>query len=214
MIRIPDQEIARYLGYHGFSPDETVQEQIEEVKAGLLSSCHPRMITKEEPLEFHGSETVLGPIRTTSRDVYRNLQGCERVLLLGATLGAEADYLIRRYEKLDMAKAAVAQAVSAAFIEAYLDEEQAKITEKYAKDGWYLRPRYSPGYGDFPLSLQPEFIAVLEMNRFLGVTLTDGLLMVPSKSVTAIIGLSRSGASVTSSCRNCSKPSCPYRKEF
>ena len=83
--------------------------------------------------------------------------------------------------------------------------------------GWYLvylEMEVANQMADPSGPLPDRIFRLKRGEMILGVTLTDGLLMVPSKSVTAIIGLSRSGASVTSSCRNCSKPSCPYRKEF
>ena len=49
--------------------------------------------------------------------------------------------------------------------------------------------RYSPGYGDLPLELQREIIRVLDCGRTIGITLTESLLMQPSKSVTAVIGM-------------------------
>jgi cobalamin-dependent methionine synthase I len=52
-----------------------------------------------------------------------------------------------------------------------------------------LRPRFSPGYGDLPLELQTNLFKVLDCQHFIGLTLNDSMLMSPSKSVTAIVGL-------------------------
>jgi hypothetical protein len=54
-----------------------------------------------------------------------------------------------------------------------------------------LRPRFSPGYGDLPLELQRDIFRLLEPSRRIGVVLNDSLLMSPSKSVTAIIGIEK-----------------------
>ena len=52
-----------------------------------------------------------------------------------------------------------------------------------------LTDRFSPGYGDLPLTLQRDVMNALDCGRTVGITLTDSLLMTPSKSVTAIIGM-------------------------
>ena len=76
----------------------------------------------------------------------------------------------------------IVQAIAATAIEQYIDDETASWGEK-------LLPRYSPGYGDLPLSVQPDFLAALDAQKTLGITLTETFLMIPSKSVTAIIGI-------------------------
>ena len=55
--------------------------------------------------------------------------------------------------------------------------------------GLYLTDRFSPGYGDLPLSLQPGLCAVLDAERRVGIHVTSSFLMNPGKSVTAVIGL-------------------------
>ncbi|MFR2773439.1 MAG: vitamin B12 dependent-methionine synthase activation domain-containing protein [Clostridium sp.] len=111
------------------------------------------------------------------------------MILFGATLGAGADFLLRRYGVLDMGRAVVMQAASAAMIESYCNLENRRLEEEYRKQGMALCPRFSPGYGDFPLSFQEKFAAALELEKTVGITLTEGFLMMPSKSVTAVIGV-------------------------
>ena len=97
--------------------------------------------------------------------------------------------------------------VAAALIESYCDEVQAQAET----DGLLQRPRFSPGYGDWPLEEQRQLFAVLNCAKRIGLTLTDGLMMAPSKSVTAIIGLSEDAACVQNKCMTCSNINCPYR---
>ena len=213
MIQVSNREIARYLGYRGIEPDPLVQSVIYEVSAELQSKVRPGCIHRMEPLSAEDDAILhLGPITVQSADLQKNLDGCTHVILIGATLGTAPDQVIRRYEALDMMKASIAQAVSAAMIEAYLDEEQAKLETVYQAQGLFMRPRYSPGYGDLSLSMQSEMLAVLQMTKHLGVTLTDGLLMIPSKSITAIIGLAAKPYLCTEdSCTLCGKENCQYR---
>lgn len=214
MIAVSEREIARYLGYHGYTPDERIQSVIDEVLDELQRVSLPRSMHRIEPFQADPDGLLhLGPILTDSRDLYRNLAGCSCVILLGATLGAGADHVIRRYEKTDILKAVIAQACASAMIEAYADQVQETLREEASSQGLYMRPRYSPGYGDFPLAVQPQFLQVLELSKRIGIMLTDGMLMTPSKSITAVIGLS----SLQLPCRDtgcalCAQESCPFRQ--
>ena len=135
-------------------------------------------------------------------------------VIFGATVGLEADRLIKRYSRLDTARAVMLQAIGAERIEALCDAFCADIEENVAERGLFTRPRFSPGYGDLPLEIQRDFVRVLDCRRKIGVTLNESLLMSPSKSVTAIIGLSDKPCGVTSGdCGYCGKRDCAYRKE-
>ncbi|MCR5005727.1 MAG: Vitamin B12 dependent methionine synthase activation subunit [Clostridiales bacterium] len=215
MIEVSNREIARYLGYHGIAPDPQVQRIIDQVQQELQRSVRPGCLYRMEPFSIDAEGRLhSGPITIRSLDLKKNLDGCTHVILIGATLGAAPDQLIRRYEATDMLKASIAQAVAAAMIEAYLDAEQGKLEQIYRKQGLYMRPRFSPGYGDLSLEVQSDMLAVLQMPKHLGVTLTDGLLMIPSKSITAFIGLAeRPYHCDTLSCQLCGKENCLYRKE-
>ena len=116
------------------------------------------------------------------------LQGCGQAALLCCTLGAAFDRLLRMTQARDMAKAAILNACGSAYAEAGCNAAEKEIASRYP--GMYLTDRFSPGYGDLPLTLQPVFIAALDAGRRLGVTVTDSLLMLPAKTVTAVIGLS------------------------
>ena len=215
MIQVSNREIWRYLGYRGMEPDPKVQAVIDEVLQELERIVRPGSQYRMEPFSAESENILhLGPITVQSVDLAKTMNSCSHVILIGATLGAAPDQLIRRYEKIDMLRASIAQAASAAMIEAYLDDVQEELGRIYQAKGLYMRPRYSPGYGDLSLTIQKDMLAVLEMPKCLGVTLTDGLLMVPSKSITAIIGLASVPVSCTSvSCALCGKENCAYRKE-
>ena len=112
-----------------------------------------------------------------------------------------------------MSKAVVFQAVSVAFLEEFCDEKNRELKEEYQKQGRYLRPRFSPGYGDFSLECQRQLVSALDLGRRIGVTLTDSLLMAPSKSITAVIGISDIPVSCRiQGCEICQKKDCAYRR--
>ena len=114
-----------------------------------------------------------------------------------------------------MAKAAIVQAAGAAGIESYVDQVEDSIRQDAIKRGWYLRPRFSPGYGDFALDHQKDIFQILECEKRIGLTLTEGNLMMPSKSVTAIIGLTTEErkSCQMEKCSLCAKTDCEFRQE-
>ena len=84
------------------------------------------------------------------------------------------------------------QATGAALIEKWMDDTEDAIRAELFP-GETLVTRYSPGYGDFTLSAQRELLEFIDAPRKVGVSLTDSLLMVPSKSVSAVIGVRQGG---------------------
>lgn len=150
-------------------------------------------------------------IRSTS--LSRNLKGCTKVLLFGATLGAGVDRLIMRASVTDMAKAVALQACAAALLEEYCDEEQLRLGRELEADGLYLRPRFSPGYGDFDICYQEPLMRMLDCAKSIGLTMTDSFMMTPTKSVTALIGASPvKERCPIAGCEACRKTDCEYRR--
>lgn len=208
-----EREILRYLGHKGQEVPENLMILIRECEKELEAAAAPRALWREYPLKLRGHVLDLGCFQTESRNLEQNLKDCERVLLLGATLGSGVDRLLERYKRLDMSRAVILQAASAAMLETFCDRQNENLKQEYLEKGWYLRPRFSPGYGDLKLECQSPLVAALELPRRIGVTLTDSLLMAPSKSVTAILGASRIPRDCTvHGCEACEKTDCLYRR--
>ena len=209
-----DRELLRYLGCkNGTVPDQNLTDLIAQCKQELEQAASPRVIWREYPLCIQDHSIDMTCLQTQSKSLERNLKDCERVLLFAATLGSRVDVLLHRYNMIQMSKAVVMQAASVAMLETFCDEQNQKLKEEYEEKGWYLRPRFSPGYGDFSLECQRQIAPALELNKRIGVTLTDSLLMAPSKSVTAVIGGSRLPRNCTvQGCEACAKRDCAYRR--
>lgn len=127
-----------------------------------------------------------------SKDLAANLKDCNSIYLFAATLGSAVDKEIQKASRINPALAVMLQAAGAMFIESYCDTLQNELLEEEKKDSGEFVPRYSPGYGDVPLENQKIFFEVLQCEKNLGLTLTDSLLMMPEKSVTAFIGIKSS----------------------
>jgi hypothetical protein len=140
------------------------------------------------------------------------LDGCEKVVLLACTLGLEFDARLRAAQARDMSKAVILDGCGSALVEQGCEEAEREIALRFP--GMYLTDRFSPGYGDLPLSLQPQILQALDAQRRLGIVVSPSLLMTPAKSVTAIIGLSSVPQMARiRGCEYCSmKETCALRK--
>lgn len=215
------REIYRYLGYRGQEPDETVKILIEDVLTQLLESVEPKYLYKFYQCRINGAEITLSNRQTgecfvlNSKNLAYVLRDCEEVCLMAATLGLGADKLLQRYEVLNMAKASASQACGAAAVEALCNEVQEEIRKLAAEKNKFLRPRFSPGYGDLQLETQKEICRQLDCTKRIGITLTEDMLMYPTKSVTALIGLTDGEeACHTGKCRQCTNMECEFRDEI
>ena len=131
------------------------------------------------------------PFKQHSESLKSNLENCETVILMASTIGAGIDKLIRRYERTNPALGMFMQGLGAERVESLTDTFNKEVHETAAKMGYKDHARFSPGFGDVPISVQKEFLDSLDAGRRMGILLNESYLMSPSKSVTAIIGLER-----------------------
>ena len=124
-----------------------------------------------------------------SSDLAKNLSGCNKAVIFAATAGIGIDRLIRLNAHTDSAVALCIDAIGSDAAENLCNTFEADVTADYAR----CAPRFSPGYGDLPLEFQKEIFKALSCEKNIGLYLNDSLLMVPTKSVTAIIGVSSRG---------------------
>ena len=163
------REVYRYLGLGRHEPDERTALLVEESLVELENAAAPRFFSRSYPLSvLPGGKLDLTCFRVESRDLSRNLKDCEEVILFAATLGTGPDLLVRRYSRLEMSRAVVVQAAAAAMIEAWCDRKNGELKEEALRQGKYLRPRFSPGYGDFSLDCQKDIIRALEAEKTVG----------------------------------------------
>ena len=205
-------EALRYLAIA--RPDAGSLEAIEPVAAALEQALTPRFTFAAFPVRhtpegvsLEGSGLVLpGEMARTM------LRECSDAVLLLCTLGAGFEAQLRAASARDMAQAAMLDACGSAYVEAGCDEAEKAIAARFPEK--YLTDRFSPGYGDLPLELQPALCAALDSQRRLGVTVTESLLMVPMKTVSAVIGLADTPQPArVRGCQFCARrETCEFRK--
>lgn len=215
MIRPDIREVCRYLGIRTGKPDPEIAEAVERCMNILEEAVHPVHALAYYPLTFEGETVCFADVKISSHDLYRNLEGCTEICIYAGTLGIETDRLIRKTSVRSVLDGAVMQAVSAASIEAYTDRICRQIESEANERNLYCHPRYSPGYGDLSLAVQKDIFRLMDLPKKTGMSLTDTLLMVPSKSVTAFTGLGPEPVkNRIRSCTECSMyMTCTVRKE-
>lgn len=209
------KEAIRYLGYGRHAVDDQTLTMIADAFESLQVVAGRKFIYRIFCLEQTvDGEISFGGVTINSRNLKKNLKGCDKIILFGATLGTAVDQLIRRTSLTDMAKAVVLQACAAALLEEYCDACQDEIAQEMKREGRYLRPRFSPGYGDFSIAYQKEIIGMLDCAKKIGLMMTDSYMMTPTKSVTAVIGASTSKENChRQGCEACEKKDCLFRRD-
>ena len=189
------RDAARFLGVKG-EPDAALLARLADAAARVRAAAAPAWTAKLLPLRADGDALDFGggALAVRSAHLARNLRGCGRAFLFAATLGAGVDRLVRGREAVgEMADAALLQAAAGELADSLCEDVVSALARDPAVAGCALRHRFSPGYGDLPLSLplslQPAFLAALDATRRLGIALTSSFLMVPTKSVTAFVGV-------------------------
>ena len=198
-------EACRYMGCSG-EPDEKVRALAEQYAERVEKAARPAYIFK--PLDSLLYEKIL-----VGEDIKRHVEGCSEIILFAATLGVGVDSLIRKESALSAAGALAADAAASACIEGFCRAADREMSRRF--ESKYLTWRFSPGYGDMPLAQTREICAVLSADKTIGLTVSQSGIMIPRKSVTAIMGISREPVSRRpSGCAACSmRGRCALSKE-
>ena len=211
-LMISVREALRYLGVRGPEMPQDLLKAVSDELPHIQAALSCIAVWERIPLELDGARCTFGGIVVESTALAKNLHGCTEVFLFAATIGVDVDRLLARNARLSPSKGVIDDALASAAIEAWCNHLNAKLEARTAAEGRFLRPRFSPGYGDFPLSVQPQILEYLLAAKRIGLTLTDSLLMVPTKSVTALIGISDMPVHCKHGCETCTNQAdCPYR---
>jgi cobalamin-dependent methionine synthase I len=206
------KEVLRYLGCQGAQTGERIISQITFVAEEVASDINAKNVFGIWDCRVEADTVTLDRVNIKSSDLACHLRNCSKAVLLAATLGTGADTLLRRYNALDMEKALIAQAVCTVMIEQYCDTVVSEIAHNSCLDGLYPTARFSPGYGDFDIKWQKDMLKLLNAEKSIAISLTDGLMLIPSKSVTAVVGFSKEKHdNHEKKCAHCTNTCCKYR---
>lgn len=227
-------EAVRYLGYGSNLPDGRVMQLINECSKEIMKTARPQMVYKvfdiEAPSAAQPAETVSGGFASdnaaykyvalngtnlvlTGNSITEHLSGCEKAVLFAATVSAEIDRLIRVTQLEDMAKAVIMDSLASVAVEQVCDKTELIIKAQFPE--YYQTFRFGVGYGDLPITLQKDFVNVLNAPKTIGLNAGASCMLTPTKSVTAVIGLSKQPLSPKrKGCQTCSRyENCNFRQK-
>lgn len=222
LIEIDEREVLRYLQYKDQDIESNLSDKIEQCIKKTKEIINPRFVfrkykikkskfyNKKNEVYLEGSNLIL-----QSDDVYNLLLECNECILMSVTLGLEVEREIRKLTYTDLTKGIIIDACATTAIEEACDIVQDNIEKKLLKEDKYITYRYSPGYGDLSIEKNLDINNLLNSQKEIGLTVTDSGIMIPRKSVVALIGVSHKGISNTKkSCENCNnRHNCDYKKE-
>ena len=185
-LKIKLRDVMRYLRVR--ESDATMRRLLEECSKCVYESAVPKAVYTKVDVKIEKDIVDFGFIKVKSSNLAMHLADCDEAYIMAATLGVGIDRLFEKYNRILQTKAAVCDATASALIESFCD-----YVNDFIVNGRDAVMRFSPGYGDFDLNYQKDILSYLDANKKIGISLTDSLMMVPTKSVTAIIGIKREG---------------------
>ena len=216
--RVDRPEVLRSLGYAGQPLDVALDGRIDDAIARCLAVSNPGFTYRMYPVDVDASRGDVRLVGTTlvlrGADILAHLDGASGCAVMVATAGLGNERELRRLSMLNGLDGMLFDAASSALAEAVADACNAQVVAEAKARGLFAKWRYSPGYGDLPLSLQPDIIRVLGADKRLGVVATDSHLLIPAKSVTAFVGLFTTPQDEKRTCANCGfAPYCTLRQK-
>ena len=214
ILTIDAAEVRRYAGLRKAKNfgEKNIRDACDE--ALLLSDVRGAWEIYDYKNFFVESEP---PVELVGQSIVKHLAGCEKVICMAATVGFEIEREItKKFERGEYLSSVLLDAAATAAVEQAADELEKNFVAKFSKDGFKMRRRFSPGYGDWNLTEQEKIFKICGAEK-IGITLSSALMLEPRKSVTAIIGLEKISAEKISShekksCDGCKKFDCPARK--
>ena len=181
------KEVLKTLGYEDESLDDSVKELLlicEKELKETINSCFVYRV-----FDYENEEMVDSGFELEGDTVKEHLKDSEKCICICGTLGSEVDNLIRKKQVTSMAEAMMIDKMASFLTESVLDKAEEIIMRDY--EGYDKTFRYGLGYGDFPITKQKDFLEMLDANRQVGVHVNDASMLMPTKSVTCIIGIKK-----------------------
>lgn len=204
------EEVMRTLGYKNNHADEQTMQEVGEMMQVVEDTLVPRWDFQSFKVqEWSNNRVALAdlPFSLEGEAIAEHLKSAWRVYLMAVTLGVESERLLLRTQAVSMADSMIIDSCMSVYVEEAADRCEEEIRNLISKDE-ELTFRFSPGYGDFPLGVHKEMIRSLRWDRSLGITVTDSMMMVPSKSIIAVIGVENMKEKQTKTMKPCGNESC------
>ena len=212
LFHIDQKEMMRYAGLSPRAKDFP-QQAIDEAKQEALALAEPKGIWQILPYDPEkGIIQSSSPLTLEGRAIKRHLSSSYTVAVLAVTVGDDIEKAsAAHFKEGRYVQGLLLDAAATAATEQLADQVDSLIQKEAAKYGQKTTWRFSPGYGDWPVTQQNDFCRLIETEK-IGLSVTDHSMLFPRKSVTAIIGLSTcTQKPAPVKCRACGLVTCPFR---
>ena len=211
----PQFNISEIMRYMGSRENDTLSLALARE---CIEYCRNKLLYKVcygiFPIDIRNCNVDFPFMQVESCHLAKNLCRCKEAIVFAATVGLGPDRLISKYSRISPSKALAFQSIGAERIESLCDVFCKSMEDEYSARGLFPRPRFSPGYGDFAIDAQKDIFRVLDCSKKIGLTLNNSMLMSPSKSVTAVIGLAENKIENNfKKCTNCQNIDCCFRSD-
>ncbi len=205
------KEVLRYLGYRGQEVTPELDARLDAAIASCLAIGRARAsiavydVAGREELPDGTPQVTLADTALTlvGTSMQRHMRGARKVGVLAVTIGMGVERELKRLSLTDHLGQVLFDAAATTMVERAADAAEATLVGMAAREGLYTNFRFSPGYGDMPMQTQHVLLDALDARR-LGITLSPTLLMTPTKSVTAVVGMfDAPQPSTHASCADC-----------
>ena len=214
-VTINQREVLKYLGYKGGKVDGKLLADVDKISEEVISCAKPRVTYKVFDIDIRDGFSLTGTVFVPGgSQVQQLLEDSSRCVVFGATLGIDIDRKIESCQVMDMYRALIMDCCASSAIEGVCDSFCESLQGRLTGSDRFLTDRFSPGYGDMPFSQQKDICNLLQTEKTIGVNLSSTGIMIPRKSVTALLGISdQEQKRRFRGCEYCSIfENCDYRK--
>lgn len=216
---LTDIDINETRRYAGLSKKVDFKEELlREACTELQIISHPKANwTIYRYDSDKGIIMAAAPFKLTGKSITRHLYGCEFAAVLAVTIGSEVEQAINtHFSSGNYTAGLLLDAAATTAVEAAADQVSKLIAKEARAIGLTTTNRFSPGYGDWDIVNQPTILKLAGASS-IGISATSSCILVPRKSVTAVIGLfsaeQKTMTTTNTNCQVCNQIDCLARKE-
>ena len=185
-LREPHVRRAEMLRYARCGDGVGVEKEAEQAQRLVDDLIRPAAASVVFDIKRDGEKLFVADTELEGTSIKKLLAPCKKCVVMAITVGFELDMKIAALGSSSPALSLLADAAASSAVEDACDACCESIESEL---GVKLTPRFSPGYGDLPMNIQPALLTLTNARRDLGLTVGAGCMLSPIKSVTAIAGI-------------------------
>lgn len=185
-LREPHVRRAEMLRYARCGDGVGVEKEAEQAQRLVDDLIRPAAVAVVFDIKRDGEKLFVADTELEGKSIKKLLAPCNKCVVMAITVGFELDMKIAALGSSSPALSLLADAAASSAVEDACDACCESIESEL---GVKLTPRFSPGYGDLPMNIQPALLTLTNARRDLGLTVGSGCMLSPIKSVTAIAGI-------------------------